>query len=302
MFRSLLKQDIKSLRVFLQVADCQGITAAQARLNMSQPSISMHLGSLESRLGFILCKRGRSGFELTEQGKEVYLASQHLFDAVEHFNRQVQSIKGNMVGELSIVIVDHLPINFSIAFANTIAYLYQQSPDLLIRLDVRSPQEIEAAIATGSYDLGMGYFGRPLKNLNYEQILVEEQAVFCHRSHPYFNQTPSVEELENEANWVRRGYVTSSDLLPIHPKNFTATAYQMEAVAHFILAGTHLGYLPIDFAQKWVDQGEFKILLQNQTHYFVTHHLVSRQQHDELRTLFTSQLKVEYAQCWNAPK
>lgn len=302
MFRSLLKQDIKSLRVFMLVADCQGITAAQSRLNMSQSSISTHLSHLEARLGFVLCKRGRSGFELTEQGKDVYQASQSLFQAAEHFNRQVQTIKGSMVGELRIAIVDQLPTNFSIAFSRTISHLYEQSPDLLVHLDIRAPQEIETAIATGDCDLGVGYFAKPIKNLNYEQILVEEQVVFCHHSHPYFSQTPSFEDLQTKAAWVKRGYLISDDLLPIKAQKSTAVAYHMEAIAHFILAGTHLGYLPVDYAQKWVDQGEFKALLPEQTRYFVTHHLVSGKQDTELKTLFVNQLKKEYAKCWNATK
>lgn len=302
MFRSLLKQDIKSLRVFMFVAECQGVTAAQSRLNMSQSSISMHLIHLETRLGFTLCKRGRSGFGLTLQGEEVYAASQLLFEAAERFNQKVQSIKGSIVGELSIVMVDHLPINFRVAVTKTIACLYKQSPNLSIRMDIRSPQEVETAVATEEYDLGVGYFGRPLKNLTYEQILVEEQMAFCHQTHPCFDRIPTIGELENEASWVRRGYLISSDLLPINPQNVTAVAYQMEAVLHFILAGTHLGYLPVDYAQKWVDQGEFKALLPDQTRYFVTHHLVSNNQSSELKTLFVRQLKEEYAKCWNAPK
>lgn len=302
MFRSLLKQDIKSLRVFMLVADCQGVSAAQSRLNMSQSSISTHLSHLEARLGFVLCKRGRSGFELTEQGKEVYTASQNLFQAAEQFNRQVQSIKGDMVGELRIAIVDQLPANFSVAFSRTIKHLYEQSPDLCVHLDIRSPQEIETMISTGDCDLGVGYFARPIKNLNYEQILVEEQVAYCHRSHPYFSQIPKIEDLENKASWVRRGYLISDDLLPIKPQKSTAVAYHMEAIAYFILAGTHLGYLPVDYATKWVDQGEFKALLPEQTRYFVTHHLVSSKQNTELKSLFINQLKDEYARCWNATR
>lgn len=46
------------------VVKCGGFSAAQAELNMSQSHISMHIGSLEKRLGYRLCERGKGGFRL----------------------------------------------------------------------------------------------------------------------------------------------------------------------------------------------------------------------------------------------
>ena len=43
--------------------------------------------------------------------------------------------------------------------------------ELRLAVDIRSPQEIETAVATNQMDLGMGYFANPLKNLRYQPML-----------------------------------------------------------------------------------------------------------------------------------
>lgn len=63
--------DFKLLHVFLTVADSGGLTQAQEPLNIGLSAISTCLSDLEKRLGLTLCHRGRGGFVLTDQGREV---------------------------------------------------------------------------------------------------------------------------------------------------------------------------------------------------------------------------------------
>ena len=59
MLRNVSDPDLRLLRIFACVVKCGGFTAAQAELNMSQSNISMHIASLEKRLGYRL--RARQG-------------------------------------------------------------------------------------------------------------------------------------------------------------------------------------------------------------------------------------------------
>ena len=65
MLNQLSDLDLRLIRVFLSVLDAGGISAAQTALNVSQSTISTQLATLETRLGFRLCERGRAGFRLT---------------------------------------------------------------------------------------------------------------------------------------------------------------------------------------------------------------------------------------------
>ncbi len=67
--------DLRLLRIFLAVVDAKGLSEAQAALNIGQPTISTHLATLEARVGFRLCERGRSGFHLTPKGEKFVSAA-----------------------------------------------------------------------------------------------------------------------------------------------------------------------------------------------------------------------------------
>jgi DNA-binding transcriptional LysR family regulator len=60
--------DLRLLQVFRAVVACGGFSAAELELNINRSTISRHIKDLESRLNGTLCRRGRSGFALTEEG------------------------------------------------------------------------------------------------------------------------------------------------------------------------------------------------------------------------------------------
>ena len=71
---------------------------------------------------------------------------------------------------------------------------------------------------------------------------------------------PSVEQLQ-ASDWIKHGFLPADQVLPVTPERASATAHQMEAVAHGVLAGTHLGYLPAHYARPWLENGQVRALL-----------------------------------------
>ena len=70
MLVNLTDVDLRMLRIFCSIVDAGGFTAAQVPLNTSLSRLSVLVRDLEVRLGYSLCKRGKSGFQLTEEGEE----------------------------------------------------------------------------------------------------------------------------------------------------------------------------------------------------------------------------------------
>jgi DNA-binding transcriptional LysR family regulator len=83
--RRLTDIDLRLIRIFRAIVECQGLSGAELVLNLSQSRVSTSLAELEARLGARLCRRRRSGFALTEAGAAVYEASHELFEAVDRF-------------------------------------------------------------------------------------------------------------------------------------------------------------------------------------------------------------------------
>ena len=70
--RSIADIDVKLLRVFCTIVECDGFSQAQSELNLSRSTISTHMANLETRVGFKLCSRGRAGFALTAGSNQMY--------------------------------------------------------------------------------------------------------------------------------------------------------------------------------------------------------------------------------------
>ena len=90
----------------------------------------------------------------------------------------------------------------------------------------------------------------------------------------------------------------SSSLLPVNPDRLmlTATAHHMEAVAHLVLAGSHLGYLPQHYAEQWVKQGKMHALNVGTHSYEVEHSLITRcgHPHNEALEALIEDILVEH--------
>lgn len=278
MFQQLLKLNIKAIRCFIAVVECEGVSAAQAKLNLSQSVISTNLKQLEEQIGVCLCERGRGGFRLTEEGKAVYEACISFSEASSIFNQKMHYIKQldfSRGGHVRLAIADQLPLDFRLALQKVLAQSYQENPEIHFSIRLQSPVTMASLIATNECDIGIGYFDRMIPDLTYEFALNEKQQLYCGNAHPLFNsQTPSLDILEKDYAWVERSYKAPSEFSSLRPKKLTATAYHMEGTLHFILAGTHIGFLPVDIATPYVEEGKMYPLLPSSISYQVAHQWV----------------------------
>ncbi|KYQ95147.1 LysR family transcriptional regulator [Serratia plymuthica] len=276
MLTNLSDIDLRLLRVFVAVAEAQGVSAAQEALLMNQSTISTHLATLETRLGFRLCQRGRSGFMLTPKGERILIACRSLFNAARDFTRVSQSLNGLLTGDLQIGLVDNLVSLPGNPFSRAIKHFQHRHQDVQLQCRICAPAELEQGLLNQQLDLGIGYFGQQLNELQYQPWLQETQAIYCSSDHPLFTvEQPNREQIEN-ARWVKRGYLLAQRLCPIAPLNLGAVAHHMESVAHLVLSGEYLGYMPTHYAARWVEQGVLKQLGGQALSYQAALNLVTR--------------------------
>ncbi|HZV10827.1 MAG TPA: LysR family transcriptional regulator, partial [Novosphingobium sp.] len=100
--------DLRLLRTFCTVVRHGGFVAAESELQIGLPSISRYIKDLEIRLGLRLCDRGRRGFSLTPEGRQVHEACTKLFENLDSFETLVRDIHANPAGSLRIGMVDSL--------------------------------------------------------------------------------------------------------------------------------------------------------------------------------------------------
>ncbi|MEX0696327.1 MAG: LysR family transcriptional regulator [Dongiaceae bacterium] len=261
--------DVKLLRVFAAIVEAGGFAAAQAQLNVSPSRISTQIADLEARLGMRLCQRGRVGFQLTDKGRAVYEASQRLFAKLEDFRAEVGAMRGRLVGELQIGVVDNTISNPDSRLDDAIARFRGRDNDVHIVMHIAAPSELERAVLDGRLHAAISAFHHHAAGLAYERLFVEEQTLYCGRHHPLFARPPETVTQADvaAAAYAHRGYMVGTKAKSPVAFRPAATAYHMEALAVLVLSGRYIGYLPTHYAAPWVERGQMRPLLPRELAY-----------------------------------
>ncbi len=275
---SVSNVDLKLLQVFMTVARSGGFSLAQTELNVSQATISIQIKNLETRLGLKLCQRGRGGFALTEDGRRVYDATNALFNHLEDF-RSVALGHDKLAGELQIAIIDNVVFHQTFQLAEAIERFGKLNHSVDFTVHVAPPNRLEEMVLGSQAHLAIGFFPRRLSQLSYAPIFTATMELLCGRKHPLFSRPRGkVRRADIEAaEHAQRGYV-SIDQMPDNEKdfNFTARAHSIEGLAHLILSGQYLAFLPKHYADQWTSKNQMRALLPKMYDYQSTYEVIRR--------------------------
>lgn len=97
--------DLKLLRYFLAVAEELHFGRAAARLNMSQPPLSIHVKELENQLGTPLFVRHSRSVALTHAGKILMEESRRLLFSANQAFARVEQIGRGEAGRIELGVV-----------------------------------------------------------------------------------------------------------------------------------------------------------------------------------------------------
>ncbi|HID9515292.1 TPA: LysR family transcriptional regulator [Pseudomonas aeruginosa] len=293
--------DLRMLRTFCAIVEAGGFTAAQARLNTSLSRLSVLVRDLEVRLGYSLCRRGNGGFQLTEEGQELYDAALGLFSDIARFREQVRGLGGRDREALHLGCVDGVIGQHCLPLPLAIRLFRQRAPEVLLKLHTRRPDELEHAVLEERLQLAVGAFHHRLSGLYYQPLFREEQNLYCGSAHPFFaraDDEPTLDEI-CAADYVGRGYMAENHRPHDLRFNQGTDAYTMEAIATLVFSGTYIGYLPMHYAATWVAEGRMRAIRPRQLAYDSEFHCITRQGHEErptltlfLRSLFEAQKQL----------
>lgn len=255
MLKRVRDADIHLVRVFVAVAESGGIAAAQDRLNVAASTISTQIANLETRLGFRLCERGRAGFALTHEGEIVLKSSYQLLRDLGRFVTSIETAQAEISGIVRIIMLDSLRDNAALRLAPALGALRAEFPLLEFQILQGSANEVGAVILKREADVAVAWLPSAFPSLSVDLLFHEEQVICCGRGHPLFERAPdNIEpgELE-EADWALEDFQVPQSVPFARPPVSTATTNFVEGLWHFVLAGTHLAYMPRPYVAAWID-------------------------------------------------
>ncbi|UFH49039.1 LysR family transcriptional regulator [Pseudomonas sp. KNUC1026] len=259
--------DIRLLRVFRSVVESGGFSAAENVLGIGRSAISQQMSDLEQRLGLRLCQRGRAGFSLTEEGREVYQSSLRLLGAMETFRTEVNGLHQHLRGELNIGLTDNLVTVPHMRITHALAQLKDRGPDVRIQIRMIAPNQVEQGVLDGSLNIGVVPQASPLPGLEYQTLYSERSLLYCAVGHPLFyaDDTYIEEARLDSQDAIAPTFRLPADVQASYQRlNCTASASDREGMAFLILTGRYIGYLPDHYAQSWVQQGRLRALKPSQ--------------------------------------
>lgn len=259
----LADPDIRLLRIFKVVAEAGGISAAELELNIGRSTISRHLKDLELRLGITLCRRGRSGFGLTSEGKEVYGSTLRLLSSLDEFRADVNDLRRHLTGTLTLALFDKTATNPRCQLHQALAAFNTAAPDVSVEIFMEPLNEIERGVIEGRFQCGIIPSHRTSASLSYMPLFDEKMHLYCGQNHHLFARAhaPVTTQLLRNCQYAGLGY-HSPNMEQARQLGLVraATAYDQEAIVHLILSGAFIGYLPDHYAASFVAQGRLKML------------------------------------------
>ena len=256
--------DLRLLRVFKAVVHCGGFSAAELELNINRSTISRHIKDLETRLGVVLCRRGRAGFALTTEGEQVFDSAKKIMAAMEEFLHDVGELHQRLTGPMSIAIFDKTASNPACHIHQAFRRFDKAAPEVAPEIHVESINAIEQGVMEGRFQLGVIPDHRPSASLDYYPLFSEQMYLYCAIGHPLFDSTSNNTDAAQvrKCRYVGIGY-HSPNMEATHKLGLKrhATAHDQEAVAHLVLSGRYLGYLPEHYAEGFEANGRMRRLL-----------------------------------------
>ncbi|MBO6903115.1 MAG: LysR family transcriptional regulator [Rhizobiaceae bacterium] len=179
----MAKFDWNLVRSFVAVAEAGSLSEAARRLPSSQPTLGRHVAELETALGVVLFRRGRSGYELTENGAAFLDRAKAMRDSADALSRlavgREEELAGTVRVTASVVVATYvLPsimarlgksepgIEVEIIASDRVGNLLRRDADIAVRMVEPAQNDIIArkiadlpltACAASSYLKRRGY-------------------------------------------------------------------------------------------------------------------------------------------------
>lgn len=174
--------DLELLRTFLEIDSAGTLVKAAERLHVTQATVSARLKSLEDALGASLFIRGKSGAQLTPEGRTFV---PHATSLLRNWQRAVAAMSARDAEEEELSVGGEFTLQGALLL-NWLVALRRSRPRATIRTHVDSPARLLDAVQNGSLDMAILY--SPLRRPGIVTSLILEEELVLVTTNPCENQ------------------------------------------------------------------------------------------------------------------
>ncbi|MDB6049268.1 MAG: regulatory protein LysR [Pseudomonas sp.] len=161
--------DIKQLKFLIALDETRHFGQAAARCNITQPTLSMRLRSLEEELELQLVNRGQRFEGFTAPGERVLAWARTVLAAYDGLQAEAAACRGHLVGTLRLGLVPLSSFDPMVLLER----MHELHPNLRFELSSLSSEQMLEQLASNQLDLGVSYLER-LDNERFDSLALEE--------------------------------------------------------------------------------------------------------------------------------
>ncbi|MFL6632064.1 MAG: LysR family transcriptional regulator [Massilia sp.] len=258
---NLTDKDIHLLKIFESVVRAGGYTVAEACLNKSKSAISIHISSLETRLGKLLCYRGRSGFSLTPEGEQVYQICKEMFNDIDKYRERLNQVSPLVGGTLRVTMDDTIVNSRMQTLVEAFGkFNIDGHNKTFLEVTVTSPERLFQMFLDGETDICVGAIPKKIPDAKMFTLYQEELGWFCSDKHPLYGRKDSdtdseLKNFEAVDYWAYQAPELEAEMMSSHT---AARSSQSMSRLLLVLSGRYIGLLPRSFAATWVATGQLR--------------------------------------------
>ena len=246
--------DIRHLSCFVEVARQQSFTKAAQKLNVTQPSISKMIKTLEEELDVTLFYRSSKNAILTDAGKAVLRPAITILNSFNNLSVELSNVIHLKKGNLTVGI----PPMVGVCFFSEIIYKFKERfPNINLKLIEVGSKQIERDIEEGSLDIGVISLPIRDKNISILPFVTEPMHLIVRKDHPLASRSVvNYSDLEKESFVMFRQDFSIRDPLidrcrqsGFNP-NIVCESSQWDFIAAMVAAKLGVAFLPATLSDR----------------------------------------------------
>lgn len=143
---------LRHLEVFNALMEAGSVSHAAARLNVTQPAVSVALANLEKELGFRLFHRTRGFFAPTAEAVQLHAEAEQGLLALSRIARRAEELRDRTLGSIVVGSNGAAAINL---LPWLVSEFQRDNPGIRVDLKVWSSRKIAALVSDRQLDIGL---------------------------------------------------------------------------------------------------------------------------------------------------
>lgn len=184
--------NIQKLKVFISLVETRKMKETAQLLQVSAPTVSFHMKSLEEDYGIKVFRTNAGGYRLTDAGELLYSYAKQLIQMNQLLEQSIEDYKKGENGSIKLG-ASGVPAH--VFMPQLIHELAERYPKIKVSLDVQTAPEIENKLLSQELDCAfMMETAYPKEDLIYEPITKDKIVLAFSRKHLFAGKAA----LENE--------------------------------------------------------------------------------------------------------